>query len=194
MSYRKKAKSQYSRKPRGWVLGYQRKGKYHVFGADSRCVPKSAESIDLVVPMDQKNLEIPVDCRARRIGKEKRLIVTVPRESIGRFEVEGLDTEEFLRPPPPRRSAPRVVSEYDRQIGTIRKALKKMCPTLSVRRGRGTGYGWIEISGSKEFGNFTEQEKRALDKFDLNYGSNFSVISPEDRKYYVEKAQKILEG
>jgi hypothetical protein len=191
MSYQKKAKSQYSRKIRAWVLGYHRKGKFHIF---KDYVPKSAESIDLVVPLPQENLEIPLGWHAERV--RDRLSVNVPREdaeALKKFEVEGLDVEEFLRPPAPRRSTPRVVSEYDRQIATIRKALKKLCPTLSVRRGRGTAYGWIEISGSKEFGNFTEQEKRALDKFGLNYGSNFSVISPEDRKYYVEKAQKLLE-
>jgi hypothetical protein len=71
--------------------------------------------------------------------------------------------------------------------------LKKICPTLSVRRGSGTAYGWIDVSGSGEFGNFTDEEKKALDKFGLNYGANFAVISPENRKYYVEKAQKILE-
>ena len=194
MTYRKKGKGQYFQKPRGWVLGYTRKGKYHVVGTGpyvSRSVPKSAEYIDLVVPIE-KGVTLPVGVEARRLGKERRLIAKVPREQIGNFEVEGLDTAEFLKPTPPRGRRPRT--EYDRQIGTIRKALKKLCPTLSVRRGRGTGYGWIEISGSKEFGNFTEQEKRALDKFGLNYGSNFSVISPENRKYYVEKAEKILEA
>lgn len=191
MSYRKKAERQYFWKPRGWVLGYGYRGKYHVFGADSRHVPKGVEFVDLVVPLE-KNLEIPIGCEVKRIGEENRLIVKVPRESIDRFEVEGLDAKELLQPSPPRRSKPRVTSEYDEQIGVIRKALKELCPTLSVKRGRGTAYGWIEISGSKEFGNFTEKEKQALDKFGLNYGSNFSVISPENREHYVEKARKIL--
>jgi len=191
MTYRKKAGRQYFRKPRGWVLGYQHRGKYHVLGADSRYVPKGAEFIDLVVPLDQKNVEVPIG-EFNRIGRENRLIVKVPRESIDRFEVEGLNTEEFLRPPPPRRSKPRVASEYDEQIGVVRKALKKLCPTLSVRRGRGTVYGWIDVSGSGEFGNFTDEEKKALDRFGLNYGANFAVISPEDRKYHVKRAEEIL--
>ena len=87
----------------------------------------------------------------------------------------------------------RISTEYDQKIGTIRAALKRLCPTLSVRRGRGTGYAWIEVSGSGEFGNFTSEEKVALEKFGLNYGANFSVISPENRDYYVEKAKVIKE-
>lgn len=88
-----------------------------------------------------------------------------------------------------RKRKPRIVTEFDKQIGTIRKALKSLCPTLSVRRGRGTAYSWIEIWGSGEFGEFTKEEKQALEKFGLNYGGNCAVISPEDRKYYVEKAK-----
>ena len=201
MTYRRKTDSQYSRKPRGWVIGYTYRGKYRVLGADSRHVPKGAESLDLVVPLDtQKNVEIPLGCEFKRydfkrIGKEDRLVVKVPRESIGMFEVEGLDTTEFLRPAPPRRSTPRTASEYDKQRGIIRKALKKLCPTLSVRRGKGTAYSWIDVSGSgDEFGTFTEKEKQALDKFSLDYGMNAAVISPENRKWYVEKAEKILRG
>jgi hypothetical protein len=195
LSYRKKAKKQYfPKKPRGWVLGYTRKGEYHVVGTGpyvSRNVPKSAESIDLVVPIE-KGVTLPVGVEARRLGKERRLIVKVPREQIGNFEVEGLDTAEFLRPTPPRRSTPRTVTEYDRQIATIRKALKKLCPTLSVKKGRGTGYSWIGIRGSGQYGRFTEKENEALRKFGLTPGGNFASISPEDREYYVKKAEKIL--
>jgi len=57
---------------------------------------------------------------------------------------------------------PKEPTIYDLEIKTIRKALKRLCPTLKVRRGRGTGYSWIEITGSKKFGEFTEEEKKAL--------------------------------
>ena len=86
----------------------------------------------------------------------------------------------------------RVSTEYDQEIGAIRTALKRLCPSLSVRRGTGTAYSWIEVSGSGEFGDFTTEEKIALEKFGLNYGSNFSVISPENRDYYVKKAKDFL--
>ena len=91
-----------------------------------------------------------------------------------------------------RKRKPSVVTEYDKQIKTIRKALKGLCPTLSVRRGRGTAYSWIDIWGSGEFGEFTDQEKAALEKFGLNYGGNCAVIGPDNRKFYVEKAKSFL--
>ena len=51
---------------------------------------------------------------------------------------------------------------------------------------------WIDITGSGKYGEFTEAEKQALEKFGLSYGVNFTCISPEDRRYYVEKAAKLL--
>ena len=180
---------QYSHKPRGWILGYSYKGKYQPFGANSKYVPKGVDFIDLVVPL-KKGMKFPVGCEVNRVGKENRVVVKVPRENIAMFEVGGLDTAEFLQSPPPKPKP--VKSEYDEQISVIRRALKKLCPTLSVTKGRGTGYSWIDIRGSGKGGEFTEQEKQALDKFGLGYGANFSVISPENRKYYVERAEEIL--
>jgi len=86
----------------------------------------------------------------------------------------------------------RKKSVFDYEVEIIRKALKSLAPTLSVRRARGTAYGWIDIWGSGEFHEFTEREKRALEKLGLSYGANCSVISPESRRYYVEKAAKLL--
>jgi hypothetical protein len=83
-------------------------------------------------------------------------------------------------------------SIYDLEIEIIRKALKTLCPTLSVRRDRGTAYNWIVIKGSQQFGYFTKEEKQALEKFGLRYGANSAGISPENRRYYVEKAAKLL--
>ena len=72
------------------------------------------------------------------------------------------------------------------QVRLIRQRIKRECPTLSVRMQRGTGYGWVGISGSAtEWGNFTDEEKEALERLGLRYGGNFAVISPEDRKYYL---------
>ena len=190
MSYRKSSKSQYVRKPRGWALGYFSRGKYM---AADRYIPKSAEVVDLVVPV-QRDLQLPVDSKVMhrlKTDQEERLIVRVPRERLKDFDVVGapIDVEEEKKPQP---KPVRKVTEYDLQIGVIRKALKNLCPTLSIRRGSGTAYGWIDVWGSgDEFRNFTDEEKRALEKFGLNYGGNCAVISPEDRKYYAEKAQKM---
>ena len=72
------------------------------------------------------------------------------------------------------------------QIALIRKIVKKRCPTLHVRNGRGTAWGWVEVSGSLEFEEFTEDEKRALDSLGMSYGLNFAVIAPEDRRSWIE--------
>jgi len=203
MSYRKRISQQYllerktskaeytyaRKKPHGWVLGYERKGKYAV--AYRNRVPKSAEFVDLVVPA-RKELQLPVDAEiVLPHGKDGRLIVRVPRERLWDIDVEGVLAEPEAAELQPKAS--RAVTEYDQQIAAIRKALKELCPTLSVRRGSGTAYSWIEISGSKEYGEFTGEEKRALEKFGLSYGGNLAVISPEDRSYYAEKARKMLQ-
>ena len=86
----------------------------------------------------------------------------------------------------------KVKTVFDYEIQVIRKMLKSIAPTISVRRDRGTAYGWIVISGSLQFGEFTEQEKKALETLGLSYGANYAVISPESRRYYVEKAAKLL--
>ena len=84
------------------------------------------------------------------------------------------------------------ISSVKEDTKIIRKALKKVCPTLSIRMARGTAYGWIDIQGSKEYGAFTEKEKKTLTSFVINYGGNFAVIRPRDREYYREKAEEIL--
>lgn len=76
------------------------------------------------------------------------------------------------------------------QVAVIRQIVKGKCPTLHVRNGRGTAWGWVEISGSLEYGHFTEAEKRALESLGLSYGLNFAVISPEDRAWQIEHWQK----
>ena len=192
MSYRKPPKPRYAVKPRGWVTGYQRKGKYRTFVRGS--IPRGVEFVDLVVPADQKGL-IPEGCvvvsRFKVPGAEERLIVKVPKERLREFEVPGIDDAFFEEKP---RRGPKVETEYDWEIGVIREALKGLCPTLSVRRGTGTAYTWIDIQGSEEFGKFTEGERRALEGFGLAAGGNLALISPEDREYYVDKARKLLEA
>jgi len=73
----------------------------------------------------------------------------------------------------------------------IRKALKSKCKTLSVRKGRGTAAGWIEIWGSGDFHDFTKEELETLKFFGIPAGGNCAVISPDNRKYYVEKICKL---
>jgi len=81
----------------------------------------------------------------------------------------------------------RKKTAYDHEIALIRRAIKRECRTISVRRGRGTAYGWIEIRGSGDFGEFTGEEREALERLGLRYGVNFSVIPPDSRRFWVEK-------
>jgi len=194
MSYRKSPTSQYQRKPGAWIAGYQCKGKYSILRS-GRFIPKSVEFVDLIVPV-WKDLQLPVDAEVKKQfngpGLEKRLIVRVPKEGLKSFDAEGVP-DNFFEEPQSKTKEPRTLTEYDRQIDAIRKALKKLCPTLSVKRGSGTAYGWVEVWGSRdEFRNFTNDERKALEEFGINAGGNCAVISPEDRKFYVEKANKIL--
>ena len=165
MTYRRKSDSQYFRKPRGWVAGYWRKGRYIVW-QEQEHVPISADLVNLVVPVEtQKNLQLPIGCRIVHRFKggpknDERIIVETPREMLKNFDVEGVPVDVPAQPQP---KIPKTATKYDQQIGIIRKALKKLCPTLSVRRGSGTAYGWIDILGSGEFHYFTEKEKQVLD-------------------------------
>ena len=194
MTYRRKGVQQYRfRRPRGWILGYQCRGKYTIWGLRSRRLPKSVEFVDLVVP-PQEAAEIPLGCEVKRLGKGENLIVKVPRDKLNMFRIAGVDDSEIeeIMKGVRRRRGKRKPTEFDRQIGIIRKALKKLCPSLSVRRERGTGYGWIDIRGSGKWGDFTEAEKKALERFGLPHGANSAGISPESRKYYVKRAEEIL--
>lgn len=82
------------------------------------------------------------------------------------------------------------MADAKEEIAIIRKAIKKRCPSLSVRGGRGTAYGWVEISGSGEFSNFSETERKVLKEMGFTPGGNFAVISPEDRRHWVKKLQE----
>ena len=133
-------------------------------------------------------------CEVERLGKGENLIVKVPRDKLNMFRIAGVDDSEIeeIMKGVRRRRGKRKPTEFDQQIGIIRNALKKLCPSLSVRKERGTGYGWIVIRGSGKWGDFTEAEKKALERFGLPHGANSAGISPESRKYYVKRAEEIL--
>jgi len=87
-----------------------------------------------------------------------------------------------------------VYENYDEAVKMIRKAIKSLAPTVSVRRGKGTAYGWIDIDGTAdEFGHFTNQEKEGLTKFGFyNVSGNLVLINPDDREWAYGKALEIL--
>jgi hypothetical protein len=73
------------------------------------------------------------------------------------------------------------------EIAAIRKALRALGFTGSVRNGRGTAYGWVDIRGTDTLGNFTESEKALLRSLGFTPGGNLCVIAPEERRYWVLK-------
>lgn len=87
-----------------------------------------------------------------------------------------------------------VYKDYDEAIKIIRKAIKFLTPTVSVRRGKGTAYGWIDIDGTAdEFRHFTLHEKRGLTEFGFpNVSGNLVLISPGGRPWAYKRALQIL--
>lgn len=77
------------------------------------------------------------------------------------------------------------------EIKIIRKWIKSQpgLEKLHVKNGAGTAYGWVEISGSGIYGDFGPAERKILNQIGINCGGNFAVISPDDRRHYVAKAQ-----
>ena len=86
-----------------------------------------------------------------------------------------------------KRKYTRYESPRTRQISLIRRIIKKKCPTVSVRMGRGTAWGWADITSRKIGAMFTEKEKNCLRGLGLNPGSNFDVIAPDEQKAFVER-------
>lgn len=79
----------------------------------------------------------------------------------------------------------------NKAVSLIRKHIKRLAPSVSVKKGTGTASMWIEISGSAdEFGNFTEQEQIALYELGLTtnpkYLSNFLCFDYEQRRHYLK--------
>lgn len=86
----------------------------------------------------------------------------------------------------------RVASKLGLEASIIRAIVKRKCPTVSVRRGTGTAFDYIEIQGkTPKTGMFTEAERRCLIR---NFspilgspGSNFEVIGPDEKKPFIQK-------
>lgn len=72
----------------------------------------------------------------------------------------------------------------------MRNHIKKFAPNLSVKRGRGTAYCWIEILGRNESERLTEQEALTLFELGINQSpydkSNCGMIAPEKWDYFLK--------
>lgn len=64
----------------------------------------------------------------------------------------------------------------NKAVSLIRQHIKRVAPTLSVKKGTGTAAMWIDVIGSgTEWGQFTEQEQIAL--YELGINSNPKDLS-----------------
>ena len=86
----------------------------------------------------------------------------------------------------PKRKYRKYESDSTRDIKLIRRIIKKKCPTLSVTMGKGTAYGWVDITSKDRGAVFTKKESQCLKSLGRNPGSNFDVISPEDTGKFID--------
>ena len=87
--------------------------------------------------------------------------------------------------------AKRMASKLGLEASIIRAIVKKKCPTVSVKRGTGTAFQYIEIQGKARGGMFTPKEvqclKTSFEDVLGHPGSNFEVIGPDEKKPFIQK-------
>ena len=69
------------------------------------------------------------------------------------------------------------------KLKVVRKKIKKGCPGLSIRMGRGTGYGWFHIRNTKDY-KLTEAQEQHIISLGLTTGLNNNIaktiFSPDE--------------
>ena len=80
----------------------------------------------------------------------------------------------------------RQLTTSDTRIKLIRRIVKKKCPTVSVRRGKGTSYGYVDITSRDIGASFTSKESNCLKGLGLIPGGNFAGMDRERQKKFVE--------
>jgi len=78
-------------------------------------------------------------------------------------------------------------SPRTRSVKLIRRIIKKKCPTVSVRMGTGTAWGWADIHSRDRGASFTNKEIGCLRDLGLSPGGNWAVIAPDDQKKFIER-------
>jgi len=86
-----------------------------------------------------------------------------------------------------KRKYRRYESSTTRDIKLIRRIIKKKCPTVSVRMGSGTAWGWADIHSKDRGAPFTKKELNCLRGLGLTPGSNWDVIAPDNQKAFIER-------
>ena len=72
-------------------------------------------------------------------------------------------------------------------VAKTRRIIKKKCPTVSVRMGKGTVYGWAQVTSKDRGAPFTSSEKRCLRGLGLNPGNNWLPIPPDKVREFIRK-------
>ena len=72
-------------------------------------------------------------------------------------------------------------------VAKTRKIIKNVCPTVSVRMGTGTVYGWAQVTSRDRGAPFTPTEKRCLRRLGLNPGNNWLPIPPKKVREFIRK-------
>lgn len=73
-------------------------------------------------------------------------------------------------------------------VKKIRKIIKERCPTVSVKMGRGTIYGWATISPKGRSDSFTQSERACLKhEFNLRPAGNYDSLSPKRVRELIKK-------
>jgi len=75
-------------------------------------------------------------------------------------------------------------------VKKIRKIIKQRCPTVSVRMGKGTVYGWAQVSSRDIGASFTQSEKKCLRGLGLKPGNNWLPIPPDKVRAFIKKRGK----
>jgi len=69
---------------------------------------------------------------------------------------------------------------FSQRVAEIRKLLKSMCPTFSVRRGPGTASSWVDVSGSRPNGYVSPAESHVLEELGAGTKANLWTIPAEE--------------
>ncbi|MFH2109883.1 MAG: hypothetical protein ABIJ47_01340, partial [Candidatus Bathyarchaeota archaeon] len=88
----------------------------------------------------------------------------------------------------------RVASmSFNEANALIRDHVKAHCSTVSVRKGRGTAAGWLELTGSDEYGRFTDTEKQQLEALGITVGGNHHGMDFGDKVQFIERNKLLAE-
>ncbi|MFH2109988.1 MAG: hypothetical protein ABIJ47_01885 [Candidatus Bathyarchaeota archaeon] len=109
------------------------------------------------------------------------------------YEAEHLPQQEAVAEAKPSVRQRVASMSFNEANALIRDSIKAACPTVSIRRGRGTAAGWLDISGSKdEYGNFTDAEKQQLATLGITASSNSHGMDFDDKVRFIER-NKLLD-